>query len=475
MFNDIITNFSAVFIDDAEKNLTQNVVKPTESFESSAGSFCNKSSADASIRYPSTFDAATADEFAKFRTMVPFLKNNPVKEHKSNVFFNASSQVVTNTIIMDAITDFFSKRAISPDPEFIVFDDVVEQTRRLYAKLLGLTKPTAFKQVCFTRDSSEALHLLQATVNFEKGDSIVVLDNEFQHNNLSWLGFVKSYPELELQLKVIDTQCDKNFVLDAVNIAPYVDETTKVISLSCTMYQSGIKNDIRSITRKYNPQGVHTLVDLTQDVGFQEVDIISMGCSGAFFSTFKGLFIPQGLGILYMSESFLLSENTKVLPPFVNIKSLASFDPNELKVDSSYDLEGKLHNNALKYEHMCKPNLQIYASLFMLKYMLESLKMENVASYLSFLRGKMVSMLEKFDLVIYGNNDRIKKFCSSNIVVVQINNPEWMKFLRSNKCFVSQFRNIMRFSIGIYNSVDDIDALQELLAKGVNDGLPFNV
>lgn len=435
---------------------------------SSTDSFDKEENVSITNMFPQDLCQQSAASLAHFRLhQVPFLNSaeNPI-------FFNCSSQIPLNYIVKNAISEFFDQRSLSPDAEFIIFDEVVEKTRALYAQLLGIPEHQK-DSICFTRDSSESLHLIQQSYKFSPGDTVLVLDNEFQHNNLSWLGFTRRNPSVNV--KVIDTMDDKNFILDIETIKPYIDNdpSIKIISLSLTMYQSGLQNDIKSITSYCNPKGIHTIIDLTQDVGFHELNINDNlgGCAAVFFSTFKGLFIPQGLGILYMNDKFL-SEYCHQVPTFVNIKGLSKFDPNELKVDSSYPLEDNLHQTCQMFEHCNKPNLQIYASYKMLDYMLNDLKMSSIAKYLQFLRSKMEKMFSKYE----GLRVFTSKHCSVNVVVTNIDNPGWFKYLRENKCYVSQFRGITRFSIGIYNNIEDIDRLEKLLDNGVeNLKMPFVV
>ncbi|GMM35688.1 hypothetical protein DASC09_030130 [Saccharomycopsis crataegensis] len=458
------TVYPEVSIDDISLSLSSTKLDTTVVDERSLSSNDSAPTADSicELEFPESFEDDKIRSFKEFRSMIPYLQSGDAEK----VFFNCSSQILLNNIVVNAINDFFANRSMSPDAEFMVFDKTVEETRQLYGKLLGLSEDDADK-ICYTRDSSESLHLIQESFQFKKGDTILMIDNEFQHNNLSWLGFVENHPELELNLKFIDTNGDKNFIVDGDSIAQYMDESVKVLSLSLTMYQSGLQNNVKSITSKF--PDVHTIVDLTQDVGFHPVDVQDLGCSAAFFSCFKGLSVPQGLGILYMNSEFLSC--TKTLPPFVNIKGLAKFDSNAGAIVEDFDLKACIHSsNALKYEHSNKPNLQIYASHAILGYLLNDLGMDNVEKYLKFLRTKMEATLLKHGIELFDGETK-----SPNIVVANINNPEWMKFFKSKKCTVSQFRYITRFSIGIYNSVKDIDALDAILMEGVEKGLKFLV
>lgn len=435
-----------VSISDISKDLANTKV-------TSIGSSGSVSSASISLKdYPLQMADKTVEALSSFRNKVPYLADG------SRVFLNCSSQIPLNNIVTNSIEDFFAGRSQSPDPEFVVFDGLVEHARALYSQLIGC------REVCFTRDSCESLFNVQNSIAFCKGDAVVILDNEFQHNGLSWLGFIRNHPELELELRVVDTGCDKTYVANADNIGPYMDEKVRVISLSRTMYQSGLRNDIESITSGY-PE-VHTIVDLTQDVGFCPVDVEAMGCSAGFFSTFKGLFVPQGLGILYMSQRLL--DDCKPIPPFVNIKGLKNFNPNDLAVTGEFDLHANLHRGVLKFEHCNKPNLQIAASVAMLEFF-ASLGMANVAEYLSFLRTKLVAVLEKYNIEVI----TAQGFESPNIVVCKIDNLQWMKHFRENNVIVSQFRNIVRFSIGIYNNVEDLNKLEQVLKAG--QGIAYQV
>ncbi|KAK1623664.1 pyridoxal phosphate-dependent transferase, partial [Colletotrichum phormii] len=224
----------------------------------------------------------------------------------------------SNLIVHSAVAKFTSDALYNPHPK-PQWQNAVEETRTLVGRYIN-ADPSS---LAFTRDTTEALGCFIRSLKFEPGDNVVVLDTENPNQVYGWMALRKAGLEIR-QVPTIPAAEETGHVTaaNAATFAPYVDERTKAIGLSSIMFHSGQWNDVADICATYRPRGVHVLADLTQQVGFAEVDVRALGVSAAAFSLHKGLNCPTGFAVLYVDSEFIA--DTDPTPPIVGYRAVSN-------------------------------------------------------------------------------------------------------------------------------------------------------
>ncbi|KAI8284754.1 hypothetical protein K4K59_007318 [Colletotrichum sp. SAR11_240] len=291
--------------------------------------------------------------FEIFRRLVPLASDGKITH------LNAGFMPPSNLIVDEAIRRFCSESLHHPSPKACWRQDV-EAVRQLLARYIN-TDPSS---IAFVRDTTEGLGSFIHGLKFEPGDNVVILDCEHPNQAFGWMAL----RPLGLEVRLVPTDPERPVAVNAQTFAPYVDDRTKAIGLSSIMFHSGQWNDIADVCSVYRPMGIHVLADLTQQVGFADVDVRALGVSAAAFSLHKGLNTPTGFAALYVDSAVI--EELDPTPPLVGYGGVAS-------VSDSEDFmipEGPIvfHQTARRYEHANMSFISAVAARAFLQFYLEN-------------------------------------------------------------------------------------------------------
>ncbi|KAL3297326.1 TEA1-TY1 enhancer activator [Colletotrichum asianum] len=291
--------------------------------------------------------------FEIFRRLVPLASDGKITH------LNAGFMPPSNLIVDEAIRRFCSESLHHPSPKACWRQDV-EAVRQLLARYIN-TDPSS---IAFVRDTTEGLGSFIHGLKFEPGDNVVILDCEHPNQAFGWMAL----RPLGLEVRLVPTDPERPVAANAQTFVPYVDERTKAIGSSSIMFHSGQWNDIADVCSVYRPMGIHILADLTQQVGFADVDVQALGVSAAAFSLHKGLNTPTGFAALYVDSAVI--EELDPTPPLVGYGGVAS-------VSDSEDFmipEGPIvfHQTARRYEHANMSFISAVAARAFLQFYLEN-------------------------------------------------------------------------------------------------------
>ncbi|KAJ0344896.1 hypothetical protein COL154_006991 [Colletotrichum chrysophilum] len=291
--------------------------------------------------------------FEILRRLVPLVSDGKITH------LNAGFMPPSNLIVDEAIRRFCSESLHHPSPKACWRQDV-EAVRQLLARYIN-TDPSS---IAFARDTTEGLGSFIHGLKFEPGDNVVILDCEHPNQAFGWMAL----RPLGLEVRLVPTHPERPVAANAKTFAPYVDDRTKAIGLSSIMFHSGQWNDIADVCSVYRPKRIHVLADLTQQVGFADVDVQALGVSAAAFSLHKGLHTPTGFAALYVDSAVI--EELDPTPPLVGYGGVAS-------VSDSEDFmipEGPIvfHQTARRYEHANMSFISAVAARAFLQFYLEN-------------------------------------------------------------------------------------------------------
>ncbi|MGQ9759867.1 MAG: aminotransferase class V-fold PLP-dependent enzyme [Candidatus Methanomethylicaceae archaeon] len=167
-----------------------------------------------------------------------------------------------------------------------------ENARKEVAKLIN-AKP---EEVIFVRNTTEAINLVANGLKFNKGENIVTTILEHHSNYIVWLRVRDSKG---VTLKVV--KCDEEGNICASDFTPYINERTKLVTITQTSNVLGVRPPIKEITRLAHEHGVLVLVDGAQSVPHMKVDVKDLRIDFLAFSGHK-MCGPTGAGALYIRE-----------------------------------------------------------------------------------------------------------------------------------------------------------------------------
>ena len=184
--------------------------------------------------------------------------------------------------------------------------DLHEAAREKVRQFINARKT---EEIVFTRGTTEAINLVASSFcesQMQAGDEVLVTEMEHHSNIVSWQLQAMKRGIIVKHLPITD---DGRLVC-CNDIATYLTERTKLVSIAHVSNVLGTVNPVEEIIRIAHEHGIPVLVDGAQSAPHMKIDVISMDCDFFAFSGHK-MYGPTGIGVLYGKEEWL-----EKLPPY---------------------------------------------------------------------------------------------------------------------------------------------------------------
>ncbi len=165
------------------------------------------------------------------------------------------------------------------------------------------------EEIIFTRGTTEAINLVAASFcasQMKEGDEVLVTEMEHHSNIVPW--------QLQAQQRGIIVRhlpmTDDGRLVSCDDIAPFLTERTKLVSITHVSNVLGTINPVADIIRMAHERGIPVMVDGAQSAPHMAIDVQNMDCDFYAFSGHK-MYGPTGVGVLYGKEEWL-----DKLPPY---------------------------------------------------------------------------------------------------------------------------------------------------------------
>ncbi len=192
---------------------------------------------------------------------------------KGRTYLNTATYGQLSLRTQAAVAGHFERRNERACKDFLDWFQDMDELRALIAQLVHCQPD----DVAFTMNAASALSLFLGGINWQPGDRIVTLTNEFpnQFYYANWLG--SRGVEL-LELPEITT----------------LPERTKAIAISSVSYMNGARPDLANICRLAREAGALTFIDGTQSLGALRFSIADVQPDFYAVDGYKWLLCPNG-------------------------------------------------------------------------------------------------------------------------------------------------------------------------------------
>lgn len=196
-------------------------------------------------------------------------------------------------------TVFTLQRDVDADASFQnrgKFSKMHEESLQALAEYLG----TDADELVITRNTSEGNNMVVAGLDLEKGDEVVIWDQNHPTNNVAWdvraqrCGFTVKRVSTPNPPKTADEL-----------IEPFINalsNKTKVLGFSHISNISGVALPVQQLCTLARERGIFTLIDGAQSFGFLNLNLHEIGCDFFTGSSHKWLMGPKEAGILYVRK-----------------------------------------------------------------------------------------------------------------------------------------------------------------------------
>ena len=333
----------------------------------------------------------------------------------------------------------------------------IYDTRENIAKLFNVDNPM---NIVFTNNATDSLNLaIKGLV--KSGDHIITTSME--HNSV--IRPIKALEKNNVENTVV--QCDKDGFLNIEDIRKAIKPNTKLIVTTHASNVCGTLIEIKLVGEVAKENNILYLVDASQTAGVYDIDTKKINVDMIAAPGHKCLLGPQGTGILYIREGLelnILKEGG------TGSKSEDLFQPNLLPD---------------KYESGTHNTPGIVGLNQGVKFILEE-GIENIRKHEEDLCEYMLNRLEEVpNIVIYGPKDSKKRAAVISINIGNMDSGEITFLLDSeydiatrsgihcaplaHKTLGTLEQGAVRFSLGYFNTKQDIDTAIEALKQIANN------
>jgi len=356
------------------------------------------------------------------------------------LYLDSAHQTPLATSVRAALSQFLveGNEAAGPKP---VWMKRVETAREGVAKLLNASPG----EIAFTKNTSEGLNIAANAVPLKPGDNVLLIEGDHPNNAYAWLNLKRK----GIEVRFVKLEAE---VATAATFAPHVDSRTRVISLSHVTFHAGHRHDVADIGKLCVSRGIYLVVDAMQSVGVLPVDVKELGVSVLAAGCHKGLLVPQGLGILYVKAGL-----NELQPAYLAMSSMAN--PPADYIARPEDLATRTDAGRFEMGNFNLPNLHALSTA------LELINRAGVAAIEQHVLGlgdRLISKMDELGVRLVGPRPRAHR---AHIYVLDLPPDEWTEYLTHQKVRVSPERDGVRISFGLFNSLEDVDQVAQVIAR----------
>jgi cysteine desulfurase/selenocysteine lyase len=356
------------------------------------------------------------------------------------LYLDSAHQTPLASSVRAALESFYDEGLEQAGPKALWLDRV-EQVRARIAALIGADP----SEIAFTKNTSEGLNIAANAVPFAPGDNVLMVEGDHPNNAYAFLNLRRKGVEVRfLPLKGETATADM--------FAPHIDGRTRAISLSHVTFHSGHRFDIEGIGKLAKAKGIYLVVDAMQSVGVVPLDAGGSGASMIAFGCHKGLLVPQGLGVLYVRQG--LSE---LQPAYLAVAGLAH-PPADL-VARADNMQLRADAGRFEIGNLNLPDIHGLAASLAL---IEGVGVDAINRHVLDLGDRLIQHLDDLAIGLVGPRTRQHR---SHIYVLDLPADEWLPYFVDEKVRVSPERDGIRVSFGLFNTVEDVDRLAEILRR----------
>lgn len=328
-----------------------------------------------------------------------------------------------------------------------------EAVRRQFATLIHCLPD----EVTFTKNTSEGLNMICAAMDWRSGDNVIICP-ELEHPNNIYLW-------LNLQRLGVEVRCipheNGHMPVDAMIRA--IDGRTRLLTASSLSFCPGFRTDVARLGRACRDRGALFLVDAAQSAGVLHTDVHAMHIDALSVSTQKGLLGLYGMGFLYVRKEVA----DTMRPAYIARFSIDLGRENALEYD--YGGQGfQLMPGARRFDLGNYNFAGICAAQAGLDILL-SLGTEHIERHVTELGHALANGFLALGLPVCGGAPGPH---TAQTITLGTYDPQadggnetlnrLYQHLLDNEVKLSVRRGLLRFSVHVYNNMDDVNRVLDL-------------
>lgn len=370
-------------------------------------------------------------------------------------FNNAGSSLSPNPVLEGTI-DYLKSEALMGGYE--TAELYKTQHEQLYQSIATLIN-AHYLEIAIVESATRAWDLAISSIDFKKGDRVLITQTEYISNYLALLQIQK---KTAIKIEFIPLDLKGQVSLEA--LAEMADEKVKLIAITHVPSTNGMVNPLTGISAIAKSVEAFFLLDACQSIGQMPIDVEKIGCDFLAATGRKFLRAPRGSGFLYVRSGTLKKYNLE--PLFIDSDSAV------LNFKGSYDLvhsAKRFQNFEMSYASRIGLGIAVDYAL--------AIGLDKIESRIHYLASHLRLKLAEFKNITLLDTGLVQ----SGIVTFSMKNGDSKQFATlmkakrinlstTDKEFAIDLRernidSIIRASLHYYNSIEEILKFTEEMEK----------
>ncbi|MBU0655133.1 MAG: aminotransferase class V-fold PLP-dependent enzyme [Gammaproteobacteria bacterium] len=199
-------------------------------------------------------------------------------------------------VTADAVKAFAEENAQQGSLRYLQWMETEQALRDKAQRLFNAPSPD---DVALVKNTSEGLSLVAYGLDWQAGDNVVGIRQEFPSNRFVW----SSLASKGVEFRQLDLTACEGEPEDA--LLALCDGRTRLLSISAVQYADGLRMDLAKVGSFCREHGILFCVDAIQQLGAIPFDVQAIKADFATADGHKWMLAPEGLGLFYVRRAIL--------------------------------------------------------------------------------------------------------------------------------------------------------------------------
>ncbi len=356
------------------------------------------------------------------------------------IYLNSCSQGALSDAVQSGFEDYIASWHEQGSP-WEAWVNRYDEARTAFAQFINASPD----EVAIVTSVSAGVNSIASAMDFRERQKVVMGEFEFPTMGHVWLAQRTRGADVQFA----GAEGDR---IPAANYEKMIDGETKIVPLTHVCFKNGFRSEVTAVTQIAHRAGALVMLDDYQDCGTRPVDVKAMDLDFYVTGTLKYLLGPPGLAFLYVRKELISSLVPTVTGWFAQANPFA-YDPQHFELSPT----------ARRFESGSPSVPNVYGALPGIQ-LLQDIGMENVASHIQNLAQSLLSCARDLGIRVKTPADS-----AGPLVVLQSKDSSLLvQKLAQNDIVASNRHDGLRISFHVYNTIDDVKAVVEILKKNID-------
>lgn len=362
------------------------------------------------------------------------------KIFQRKIYLNTCSQGALCDDVESGLQDYIATWHEQGSP-WELWVERYEAARTAFARFIHASP----EEVAVVTSVSAGINSVASAVSFNQRKKVLMGEFEFPTMGHVWLG--QRVRGADVQFVKAEGNC-----IPAANYEKMIDGDTCIVPITHVCFKNGFRSEVKAITEMAHRCGALVMLDDYQDCGSRPVDVKTMDLDFYLTGTLKYLLGPPGLAFLYVRKE-LIPTLVPTLTGWFAQANPFTYNPEHFELSPT----------ARRFESGTPSIPNVYGAVPGFE-LLREIGMDKVASHVRKLAQSLLNQTHDLGIVAKTPADS-----AGPLVVLQSKDSTLLvQKLAESNIVVSNRHDGLRISFQVYNTMDDVKAVAEILKKNLN-------